>query len=224
MADTWLLLSLYGNISVIKATQKANPMIEKALAIDPESGEAFAALGLARWQIGQMDAAESALRQAVELNEDYVPAQLWLGGILKELGRYPEERMVLEKAMQLDPLNELLAVNYAGNLSVTGDWGKGKELMQGLVNLRPDSTVLLRAMASHEFEHGNLVEGWRLANRAWRLQPENPEDIATLARTWISLGGMEEAEQLIQDGLDKSPAKRGPVRNPFDGANDLWSL
>ena len=32
-------------------------LIDKALAIDPESAEAFAALGLARWQIGQMDAA-----------------------------------------------------------------------------------------------------------------------------------------------------------------------
>ena len=215
MADTWMLLSLYGNISVIKATQKANPMIEKALQIDPESGEAFAALGLARWQIGQMDAAESALRQAVKLNEDYVPAQLWLGGILKELGRYPEERMVLEKAMELDPLNELLAVNYAGNLSVTGDWESGKDLMQGLVRLRPDSTVLLRAMASYEFEHGNLVEGWRLANRAWLLEPENPEDIATLARTWIMLGGISEAEELIEQGLEKSPQNAGLLGTQF---------
>ena len=215
MADTWMLLSLYGNISIIKATEKANPMIEKALEIDPESGEAWAALGLARWQIGQMDAAESALRHAVTLNEDYVPAQLWLAGILKELGDYPEERMVLERAMQLDPLNELLAVNYAGNLSVSGDWDRGKELLQGLVNLRPDSTVLLRAMSSYEFEHGNLVEAWRLANRTWQLEPENPEDIATLARTWLMLGGFEEAEQLIQKGLETSPQNAGLLGTSF---------
>jgi TolB-like protein len=66
MADSWLLLSLYGNVTTVKAIEKAQAMVDKALAIDPESAEAFAALGLARWQIGQMDAAESALRHAVE--------------------------------------------------------------------------------------------------------------------------------------------------------------
>jgi Flp pilus assembly protein TadD len=64
MADTWLLLSLYGNMTTMKATERAMPMIIKALEIDPESSEGFAALGLARWQIGQRDAAESAFRQS----------------------------------------------------------------------------------------------------------------------------------------------------------------
>ncbi len=204
MADTWLLLSLYGNITTYKATEKAQAMIDKALAIDPESTEAFAALGLARWQIGQMDAAESALRQAVELNEDYIPAQLWLAGVLGERGRYPEESLVLEQAMLRDPLNELLMVNYAGNLSTRGDWHRGKELLAGLLELRPDSTILLRFMAQMELYNGHLVEGWKLANRAFQLQPDNPEDIASLARTWVVLGDTEEAERLLLDGLEKA--------------------
>jgi len=208
MADTWLLLSLYGNVNTMKATRKAEAMIEKALEIDPGSAEAFAALGLARWQIGQMDAGESALRQAIELNENYVPAQLWLAGLLGELGKYPEEHLVLEKAMAIDPLNELLAVNYSQNLAVSGKWAEGKELMQGLIELRPDSTMLLRKMAFHELTHGNLVEGWRFAHRAWLLQPDNPEDISALAKTWVLLGEAEEAERLIRQGLEKSGQNR----------------
>jgi TolB-like protein/Flp pilus assembly protein TadD len=204
MADTWLLLSLYGNVTTLKATRKAEAMIVKALEIDPQSEEAFAALGLARWQIGQMDAAESALRQAVELNENYVPAQLWLAGLLGQLGRYPEESLVLENAMAIDPLNELLAVNYSQNLAVRGNWEEGKEMMQGLIDLRPDSTILLRSMAASELKHGNLAQGWNLANRAWQLQPDNPEDISALAMSWMSLGEVEEAERLVHQGLEKS--------------------
>jgi TolB-like protein/Flp pilus assembly protein TadD len=204
MADTWLLLSLYGNITTVKATEKAQRMIDKALAIDPGSAEAFAALGLARWQIGQMDAAESALRQAVELNADYIPAQLWLAGVLGEEGRYPEENLVLQGAMQRDPLNELLMVNYAGNLSVRGDWEAGRDLLGGLLELRPDSTILLRFMSKMEIYNGNLVAGWKLANRAYQLQPDNPEDIAALARTWVLLGDPEEAERLVLRGLETS--------------------
>jgi TolB-like protein/Flp pilus assembly protein TadD len=204
MADTWLLLSLYGNITTVKATEKAQRMIDKALAIDPGSAEAFAALGLARWQIGQMDAAESALRQAVKLNADYIPAQLWLAGVLGEEGRYPEENLVLQGAMQRDPLNELLMVNYAGNLSVRGDWEAGRDLLGGLLELRPDSTILLRFMSKMEIYNGNLVAGWKLANRAYQLQPDNPEDIAVLARTWVLLGDPEEAERLVLLGLETS--------------------
>jgi TolB-like protein/Flp pilus assembly protein TadD len=204
MADTWLLLSTYGNVTTMKATEKAQAMIDKALAIDPESAEAFAALGLARMQIGQKDAAESALRQAVELNADYIPAQLWLAGVLGDQGRYPEQNLVLEEAMLRDPLNELLMVNYAGNLSIRGDWKHGKEMLGGLLELRPDSTILLRFMAKMEIYNGNLVEGWKLANRAYQLQPDNPEDIASLARIWVSLGEVEEAERLVMLGLAKS--------------------
>ena len=204
MADSWLLLSLYGNVTTVKATEKAQDMIDKALEIDPESSEAFAALGLARWQIGQMDAAEAALLHAVELNEDYIPAQLWLAGVLGERGKYPEEHRVLEQAMARDPLNELLMVNYAANLSIRGEWARGQALMQDLLSLHPDSTTLLRSLAKMELYNGNLVKGWKLANRAYRLEPDNPEDIATLARAWLLLGDVEEAERLVQQGLQTS--------------------
>jgi TolB-like protein/Flp pilus assembly protein TadD len=205
MADSWLLLSLYGNVTTLKATEKAQDMIDKALALDPESAEAFAALGLARWQIGQMDAAESALRHATELNEDYIPAQLWLAGVLGELGRFPEEHLVLKNAMARDPLNELLVINYSANLSIRGDWETGRALLQDLLELRPDSTMLLRSLAKMELNNGNLVEGWKLAHRAYQLEPENPEEIATLASTWVLLGDAEEAEHLLLDGLQRSP-------------------
>ncbi|MEE4293821.1 MAG: tetratricopeptide repeat protein [Xanthomonadales bacterium] len=205
LADTYLLLALYGNITSIKAAEKAQPMVEKALAIDPESAEAFAALGLARWQIGQMDAAESALRHAVDLNADYIPAQLWLAGVLGEMGRYPEESLVLEQAMVRDPLNELLRVNYTNNLSVRGHWEQARDVMAEMLAMRPDSTILLRFMAKQELSNGNLVEGWRLADRAYRLQPDNPEDIAVLAHTWIKLGQPEEAERLLLEGLESAP-------------------
>ena len=205
MADSWLLLAQYGNVTKVKATEKALDMIDRALAIDPESAEAFAALGLARWQIGQMDSAEAALKHSVELDELYIPAQLWLAGVLGEEGRYPEEHRVLEQAMARDPFNELLVVNYAGNLSMRGEWERGRERMQEMLALHPDSTMLLRSLAKLELYNGNLVEGWKLADRAYRLEPGNPEDIATLARAWLLLGDADEAERLVLKGLESSP-------------------
>ena len=202
MADSWMLLALYGNLTSMKATERAMPMIEKALEMDPGSAEAFAALGLARWQIGQMDSAESALRQSIKLNEDYIPAYLWLGGLLGDVGRLPEQSQILQQAMRLDPLNDLLAINFAGNLSNRGDYKGGKELLQGLVNLKPDSSMLLRIMAGHAIKCGDLVVGWQFADRSFQLEPESPVVIQILANAWESIGVMDKAEQLLLEGLE----------------------
>lgn len=201
MADSWLLLAMYGNLTSLKATERAMPMIEKALEIDPSSAEAFAALGLARWQIGQVDAGESALRQAIRLNDDYIPAYLWLGGLLGELGRLPEQSQVLQQAMALDPLNELLAINFAGNLTSRGDYAAGKDLLKGLVALRPDSATLLRIMSTHAMKSGDLVDAWKYANQSYDLEPESPAVIETLASAWDVIGEDEKAEKLLLDGL-----------------------
>ncbi|MGD9020779.1 MAG: hypothetical protein PVF46_03215 [Lysobacterales bacterium] len=215
MADSWMLMSLYGNLSSVEATERAMPMIEKALAIDPESAEGFAALGLARWQIGQLDAGESALRQSISLNEDYIPASLWLGGLLGDQGRLPEQRQVLQQAMALDPLNELLAVNYAKNMISQGDYAAGKQLLQDLVAVRPDSTTLLRLLASYATSAGELVEGWQYATRSYVLEPDSPAVIETLAGAWMSVGEDAEAERLLLEGLETAADNYGLQNNYF---------
>ncbi|NND44235.1 MAG: tetratricopeptide repeat protein, partial [Xanthomonadales bacterium] len=202
IADSMLLLSSYGNISQVQAIERAQPMIEKALALDPESAEAFAALGLARWQIGQLDSAESSLRQAVTLNPDYIPAHLWLGGLLGEQGRVPEQGVVLQEAMALDPLNELLAINYAGNLYVQGNYEAARDLLIGLVRIKPDSPTLLRTLAGYAAGHGDLVEAWEYADRSFALEPESPAVIITMAKAWMELGELERAEAVLQTGME----------------------
>jgi len=202
IADSMILLSLYGNITQIEAVERAQPMIEKALALDPESAEAFAALGLARWQIGQTDAAESSLRQAISLNGDYIPARLWLGGLLGDLGRIPEQGLVLQEAMALDPLNELLAINYAGNHFVQGNYEAARDLLGGLIQLRPDSPTLLRTMAGYASGHGDLVEAWEYARRSYELEPDSPVVISTMAKAWMDLEEFDRSEELLLRGLD----------------------
>jgi TolB-like protein/Flp pilus assembly protein TadD len=215
MADSWLLLSMYGNLTNMKATERAMPMIEKALKIDPGSSEGFAALGLARWQIGQKDAAESALRQAIKLNDDYIPAYLWLGGLLGEIGRLPEQNQILQQAMAIDPLNEMLAINFANNLSSRGDYAAAIDLLKGLIALRPDSVTLLRTISGHAMENGDLVGAWRYASQSYELEPDSPVVINILASAWGNLGAVDKAEQLLLDGLQVANENFGLRKNYF---------
>jgi TolB-like protein/tetratricopeptide (TPR) repeat protein len=202
IADSWILLSLYGNVPRVRAVERDMPMIEKALALDPESAEAYAALGLARMEVGQLDAAESSLRQAVRLNEDYIPARLWLANLLDQLGRLPEQGIVLRDAMALDPLNELLAINYAYNLNARGQPGEARALLEDLVRIKPESLNLLRTLSGLMVQQGDLVAGWEYARRALDLEPEDPLVSQAMANVWMELGEMERAEELLADALE----------------------
>jgi tetratricopeptide (TPR) repeat protein len=144
------------------------------------------------------------LRQAIKLDDDYVPAYLWLGGLLGEMGRLPEQSLVLQQAMVIDPLNELLAINVAGNLASQGDYQGAKDMLQNLVSLRPDSATLLRIMSGYALKSGELVEGLRYANQSYDLEPDSPAVIQTLADAWASVGVNDKAETLLLDGLEKA--------------------
>ena len=201
IADSWILLSLYGDVNQVRAIERAMPMVDKALALDPSSAEAFSALGLARMQIGQLDSAESALRQAIKLNDDYIPARLWLANLLGSQGRLPEQGVVLQDAMALDPLNELLAINYAGNLDSRGNYAAARGLLDEQLIMKPGSEQLLLTVAGLALKHGELVTGWEYARRAYDAAPDNPKTIQQLAMVWMELGDLRRSEALLQEAM-----------------------
>lgn len=201
MADSYILLSMYGNLDRIDAIETAMGYIDTALAIDPESAEAFAALGLARSEIDQLDAAESALRQAIRLDEDYIPARLWLSNLLAQQGRMQEQNLVLRDAMTLDPLNELLVLNYAHSLDKLGRPQEALDVVDSLLQIRPDSTTLLRTLSGLAMGNGRLVEAWDFARRAYEIEPDNPVLTEQLASAWMELGELDRSEALLQEAM-----------------------
>ncbi len=118
------------------------------------------------------------------------------------MGRIPEQGYVLQEAMALDPLNEMLAINYAGNLHVQGDYEGARELITDLIQLRPDSVTLLRMMSGFAFGRGDLVDAWQYASRSYELEPESPVIVTTMAKAWMELGEIEESEKVLLSGLE----------------------
>ena len=202
IADSYILLSLYGNSNYLRAIERAQPMIEKALALDPQSAEAWAAQGLARMQIGQLEAAESNLLKAIGFNDSYVPARLWLSNVYAETGELDKQFEVLSGAMAVDPLNELLAINYADNLSKRGDYEGASDVLASQLLFKPNATTLLRSDGQIALSHGELVKGYQQAKRAFDLEPLTPTAFQSLAQAWFTLGDMGQAEELILQGME----------------------
>ena len=196
LADSWMLLSSYGSLSPTVALQKAQPAIERALELDPGSAEAFASLGLARWRISQYDAAESALRRAISLNENYTPAKLWLAGVLGDRGRWQEEKQVLEEALLRDPLNELLNNNLASIYMKAGEYDAGSERLTSILQVNPDSALAMRSLANWSNTYGRLVNSQHWASQAVSHNSNDPLALISLGQAWLDLGEVARAERV----------------------------
>jgi DNA-binding winged helix-turn-helix (wHTH) protein/tetratricopeptide (TPR) repeat protein len=89
---------------------RARAYAEKALAIDPQCGEAYAVLGmLASEKSGptmkQLTDGIRQLRHAIELDPNDAPAHEWYGIALLAVGQVNESYAELQKASDLDPLS-----------------------------------------------------------------------------------------------------------------------
>ncbi|MDH3915686.1 MAG: tetratricopeptide repeat protein, partial [Chromatiales bacterium] len=66
--------------------------------------------------ISNLEAAEDALRRAMELNPSYAPAYLWYASALAGApGRAEEAIEILRKTLEIDPLSRVAQNNIAAN-------------------------------------------------------------------------------------------------------------
>lgn len=201
IADSWMLLVTYGDVHIMKGGEIAEAMVNKALELDPDCAEAYAALGLSRLIFGRKEEAEFALRRAIELDDGYIPAYLWMSNLLSDLGRIPEAATVLVEATTRDPLNELLAVNFANNLQARGDNEAATESLQTLIRFQPGNAGLLSALSGINLASGQLVDAWKHARQAYEIEPENVVIINNMGRALVELGEFEEAERVWLEGI-----------------------
>jgi tetratricopeptide (TPR) repeat protein len=121
------------------AYERTAPLLERAMALDPESAEVWASRGLAEMNISNLEAAEDALRRAMELNPSYAPAYLWYASTLAEApGRAEEAIEILRKTLEIDPLSRVAQNNIAANYLVLGRYEDAATQWRRLVTLDPD--------------------------------------------------------------------------------------
>lgn len=110
----------------------------KAVMLDPNSGEARAALGWAELYKGlDVAAAEDALRSALNLDPNYAPAYHTYAAVLDMTGRLQEAIREEERAVQLDPLFLISRAALARLFSAAGQTERGAEQLNKIFAMEP---------------------------------------------------------------------------------------
>lgn len=157
--------------------------LEEALAVDPDAHEVWRVLGNARSQLGQVDEAIDAYREALMLNADDAWTMNNYGLLLIQNGRFSEAVPPLARAVELMPGSALFQNNLGVALERIGELEAAAAAYEAAIV----------ADAGHDRARTSLE---RVRDRLGTMQTREPAELADYARDF------SEQVQRWRDGLD----------------------
>jgi serine/threonine-protein kinase len=144
MAGLWLNRQQMGVVSAREAGPKAKAAALRAIELDDTLAAAHSALASVRFltDFNFLDA-DREFRRAIELDPND-PGDLALHSqVLLILGRPDEAMPQIERAVAIDPLNQLCRVWYGFNLHATGRLDEALAQFRGVLRLQPGNLAAL---------------------------------------------------------------------------------
>ena len=156
--------------------EKSRPLIDQAILLDPQSSEAFTALGAWYRYSGDTEKAIQAYEQAMMLGPNNAYALANYGSMVQiEMSNPGSAIKLFKRAIELDPQNIGLKRKLARAVPYVGLAGEGIRILEGIVAEHPDSAIAYRDLAmlysNWEFRHD---KGIRVLRRAFELDPNHP--------------------------------------------------
>jgi TolB-like protein/TPR repeat protein len=151
---------------------KSRPLIDQAILLDPQSSEAFTALGVWYRYSRDTEKAIQAYEQAMALGPNNANALAGYGSMVQYEMSDPASAIKLyRRAIELDPQNIGLKTELARAMPEE----EGIRMLEGIVVEHPDYANAYRDLAflysNSEFRHD---KGIRVLRRAFKLDPNHP--------------------------------------------------
>ncbi len=160
----------YGDLPHEQAIAMAQPLLERALALDPKLAEAHAVQGLIFIIQRDFARAEAAMARALLLNPNLADALHWQAGLLNNTGRLRESLAVRQRLDAIDPLNVANLLILNGVLRNSGKPSEARAVTARMLRAFPDNPQSFGAQAFDLIEAGQLAEAQVPAARMLALK------------------------------------------------------
>ncbi len=190
----------YGTIPKIEAHARAKPLLDKALALDAESADSWAGLGLYLNGTGEPEQATEALHKALAINPSLVNARHWLASAARDIGDLEAVRRIQEEVLVRDPLylpgiNSILADYF-----MQGEIQRAEALLKRVRPYMPASRTMVGWEGVLNFENGRIADSMPYFESAYEMAPDNPASKGQLSRVLLF---SQQYERLAEAGLDE---------------------
>jgi len=178
----------------------AQQALDKALALDSHSAEAYAALGLLRMQTHDNDKAKAAFEKAIQINPEYPEAWHWYGLLDGNMGEYDSGLEKLRRSVELDPLHRVARSNLGQAIMMSGDWDGARAFFRRGIELEPDyplGYVLLAGIESQK-PWPEPRAALQLVNQALQYEPDSLEALGMKFGLELELAMPQEAAATVE--------------------------
>ena len=139
LADSYILLAVYGFSPPQEAYPKAREAALRALELDDTLAEAHTSLARIKAEYDwDWSGAESEFQRAMELNRNYPTAYQMYGLILSTMGRPEEAIAIYKRGLELDPLSPVINGALGEAFYYTRQYDQAIEQLQKTLELDPN--------------------------------------------------------------------------------------
>jgi eukaryotic-like serine/threonine-protein kinase len=135
LADTRTLFAWYGLGRQQELFEAAIVAARTAVRLEPELGEAHAALGFCLCCTGDWDDGLLACERAVRLSPNYALAHDWLALVLSARGRFDEAQAAIATAKRVEPLSLVVHHHEAWVNVMAGRFADARRIAQAALDL-----------------------------------------------------------------------------------------
>ena len=210
LAMAYTELAENGAMGRDQAGARALSAAERAVALDPELGDAHCALAYARMVFAlDWPAAEAGYRRALGLSPGNANAYDLYGRMCAGLERFDEAIALQEKAHELDPLTQ--RIDLATTLLRAGRNEEAARIATRAVHMEPNDARLRATLGWALFKQGRVDEGIQELEFATRLAPTEEMWLAQLGEAYAMAGETNKAREVLGRLEDPSrPASASP--------------
>ncbi len=210
LADDYVLLGQAPNdgLPPLEAKPQARAAAERALALDPNLGEAHAVLALIAFGFDwNFDAAEREFHRALELEPNNPTIHEWYGHYCIVRNRLPQAQEETTHALELDPVSPLFNTVRAETFYYARDYDAAVVQARRTIEQYPNFLFAHYWLGSAYREKKMYLEAVREFSEARRVSGDNPAMIAVhghaLARSGDAAGARKALAQLQRIGKSR---------------------
>jgi tetratricopeptide (TPR) repeat protein len=191
--------------------------------------------GLAAHQTGDLNAARSAYRRAIELDSENAEALHLLGVLEAQEGSLDAGLSLLERAVAREPSEPVFKINLANAYAKRPDAKRAAETMREAVALAPGDAQLRFDLGAFEFAAGNYVHALEIFEGFARANPKDARIMRRFGEAAVYAGDadkalaaanrMQELAPLESDGYRLASSARALQKNWIEVAHlsEKWA-
>jgi len=208
LADSYVLMPLYGAGTPQDCSPKAKAAAEKALQLDDTLAEAHTSLAqIYCYYELDIEQAVREFQRAIELNPNYPTAHQWYGSsALTSLGRFDQAIAQVKRAIALDPLSLVINSDLGSSCYRARRYGEAVNQLRKTVDLDPGCYYAHWNLGAALRANGDLHGAIEEYEKARSLN-DDPSMLGLLASAYAAAGRKDDANK-IRDDLENISRQR----------------